>query len=410
MAFLTSACRKASKYLKVAKTLALNVAFHPLARVSRRDPRRWLFGHKGDVFAGNPKYLFLWISLHRPDIEAIWITGNAEIYRLLRDNGYRVERRWSLRGIAAALSSSAFVFSHDVVDVNAPASRGAVHLNLWHGLGLKTLHVRRKQAGLLVTKLLDFLYPPHDIVIATSDRMVDYFSGQFGIPPQSCPKLGYPRLDAAFDDRLSAASRAIDESLGFTLKPAGFAEVYFYAPTFRDTGRPFIAQAFPDMARLSRALTARKALLYIKPHEQTAEPFPAGHFNISPWPDEIDFNSYLGDFDILITDYSSVIYDYLLLHEIGVIVYSFDYAEYISKDRQFVQPFEENIAGLRVSSFDELCEALERGSAFDPELKEAAQRVRHRYWDGSATPASPAIVRYAERLIGERTVPLRRDS
>lgn len=379
--------------------MALNAALLPFALAARRRDDEWVFGHKGQIFAGNPKYLFLWMAIHRPGIRATWLTSDRRTYRMLAENGYRVARRWSPRGIAAALRARVFAFSHGASDANGPLSRGAVSLNLWHGVGIKALHVAPRQGSPLVRRLWSLVELPHDLVVSSSDRIEDYFTGQFHIPRERCPQLGYPRLDAAADPALDAAARAMDDRAGFTFNQDGFAETYFYAPTFRDTGRPFLPAALPDLDRLSQVLAARNAQLYVKLHPQTAEELPRQYPNIRYWPDEIDFHTYLGQMTGLITDYSSIIYDYLFLRLGGVILYTFDYDTYTSMDRGFVYPYEDNVAGLRVDTFDALCDALTQGAAFNPALTPGAERIRDRFWNGSASPASPAVVAYVERRL-----------
>ena len=59
----------------------------------------------------------------------------------------------------------------------------------------------------------------------------------------------------------------------------------------------------------------------------------------------------------LITDYSSVLYDYLLLPEKDVILYLYDYDDYI-KERDLFYPFDENVAGRKVYDFEELIEVV----------------------------------------------------
>lgn len=385
-----------------------NMVLYPLSRLVPRDPRRWAFGHTKDAFGDNPKYLFLWMALHRPDIRIAWLTGSRETLRMLRDAGYTAHLRWSPKGMIAAQRSRVFVYSHNVGNVNVALSNGALRVNLWHGVGLKAVHfghrtgvaVRLRELGkTFVGRFRVHQYlAPADVFVTTSDFTQAHFSGQFELPREKCPQLGYPRLDCAADPKLAEAARTIDRKAGFALNPDGFAEIYIYVPTYRDSQRPFLDQALPDLARLSEALRARNALLYVKPHPRTPAATAFGHDNIRRWPDAIDFNTYLAEFKGLITDYSSVLYDYLFVRPTGAILYTFDYAEYQAADRALLYPFDENVAGLRIETFDALCDALRDGAAFDPALSANVERIRQRFWGGSARPASPAIVDYVEAL------------
>ena len=395
---------------RAARTLGA-LALLPIARAWRRSPRRWAFGHAGDVFAGNPRYLFLWLAIHRPDIRATWITGDAELRRRLRAAGYRAELRWSPAGALAALRARVFAFGHGLGNVNAPLAGGAFLLNLWHGVGLKAVHLghpggktaraRRDAGGSRLGRLaaLEHLRP-YDALVTTSDMMQRHFAAQTELPPERCPRLGYPRLDCAADPALARAAEALDRAIGFEWNADGFAETYIYMPTFRDTGRPFLDRALPDLARLQAILAGRNALLYLKPHPDTAAAVDARHPNIRRWDDRVDINAYLPRFTGLITDYSSVLYDYLFARDTGAILYTFDLDEYLAADRSLLYPFDENVAGLRVADFDALCDALRDGAALRPDPDGRAALIRERFWGGSPSPASPAVVAHVQRRIG----------
>ena len=401
--------RRTSLRRRLRKTFSVlaNLAAYPAARAWPRSGGRWAFGHDGDAFAGNPKYLFLWLCLHRPDLHPIWITGSRATRRTLVAHGYPVRMRWSPGGMLAALRAEAFFFAHDVADVNAPLGWGAIRINLWHGVGLKALQVSRRRGSWLAGRLRDVMFVPHDRVVATSGLMQVHFATQFGLPASRCPQLGYPRLDVATDPRLAAAAGRIDRESGFEERIAGYAEIYVYMPTFRDSERPFFERALPDLARLSAILAERDALLLIKPHPRT--PLEAAQLppNIAIWPPEADFYAHMSKIDLLITDYSSVLYDYLQAGRGGVILYVFDMVEYVTSDRTLVLPFQENIAGLQVSGFSALCEVLRRGSALDRGALPDLARICERFWGGSSIPASAAIAGYVESLAASSRAPHR---
>lgn len=387
----------------------LNLTVYPLSSLVPRDERRWAFGHQGGQFAGNAKYLYLWLSIHRPDIHASWITPDKSLQRFLSTEGYRAHSKWSLKGILHALRSSVHMFDHSVSDVNLLVSSGAKLINLWHGVGLKPTQFgdkggvvsrHRKYERNVLTKalFLDYLKRPN-IVVTTSPFMQDHFSRQFDLPPERCPKLGYPRLDPASDAVLKAVALNLDSRWSGQGFDHAFAERYIYLPTYRDTKRPFLEEAFPDLQRLSDILSARNAVLYVKLHPRTAGSLPETYPNIRAWPSRLDFYARLQELDVLITDYSSVLYDYLFVRSQGAILYTFDLARYLEEDRALLYPYADNVAGVRAASFESLCSILESGVALRPSCDEQLKRIRQKFWSGSAAPASPEIVRYVETLV-----------
>src|SRR5690554_5904575 len=112
-------------FIKQLGRFALNVTAYPLSGLTPRSKRVWVFGHMRDLFAGNPKYLYLWLSIYRPDIEAIWLTGSHETRRMLLESGYRAHSRWSVAGVCAALRAKIYVTAHGADTINPHLCRGA---------------------------------------------------------------------------------------------------------------------------------------------------------------------------------------------------------------------------------------------------------------------------------------------
>lgn len=390
--------------------LCLTLTLYPLAGLMPRTPKRWVFGHHGGLFSGNPKYLYLWMAKHRPDIQITWVANNRRTLEHLRSHGFPVRSKRSLPGIVTTLRAGVLVYANTINDVDFHLSRGAFLLNLWHGVGVKAL-ARRDQGTDMATeaealaasfigriRVLPYTTPP-DLLVTTSDFTQQHFANQFSLPLERCPQLGYPRLDCAFDHALDRTVRQLDHDAGFALNPGGYSEIYLYLPTFRDSGRTFFPEAIPVPEKLSRALEARNALLYIKPHPRTRDAIPERP-NIRRWRDEIDFQPYLEDITSLITDYSSVLYDYLYIGRGAPILYTFDLDRYES-ERTLRYDFRNNTAGLHVTTFETLCNTIREGAATAPSVttKTEIRCVRDRFWSGSSAPASPAIVNEVSRQL-----------
>ena len=386
----------------VARVLA-DFLLDPLARRARRNPRRWVFGHEYGEFAGNPKFLYLWL-LQREDIEPWWITGSLRTWRRIRRKGCPAALRWSPKGMYLTITAGVVFFAHRTSDVNASLVRGALLVNLWHGVGLKAIQLgwergntvqRRAKATTAIKRASyrTFLTDP-DVVVTTSPFMQAHFAGQFGFGPDRCPVLGYPRLDGAFDTPLAERSRHFDEPADFALRPSGIAEAYIYLPTWRDSSRPILERALPDLPRLQAILGQRNAVLYLRLHSASRDLIPNGFDRILPWPSGVDLYNYLREFDGLITDYSSILYDFLAVRSRGAVLYAFDLDEYLARDHALLYPFEENVAGVSVRSFDDLCKLLARGlreAHFDDSKAEA---IRRRFWDSGGGAASSRIYDY----------------
>jgi CDP-glycerol glycerophosphotransferase (TagB/SpsB family) len=401
----------AGRIRRLAATLIANGLLYPLSKLMPRRNDQWLFGHQDGAFAGNSKFLFLWLRNHRPDIRAVWVTSDPDVLRFLKEHGLPACRKGGARAIWLSLRSAVFFVCHGPEDVSLGLSGGALVVNLWHGVGLKSLRLGNPNSPAVIyggpsagwlTRTLHLgprLTP--DILVTTSAFMQRHFSSQFGMPAERCPILGYPRVDVNQDAALARTLNDLSGSEPRALWPEGITEVYAYLPTFRDTDREFLQHAIPDVARLEAALEKRNAILYIKPHRHTDMAGWTPSERVKFWPEGIDVDAALPHLTGLITDYSSVHYDYIFHSAKGSILYMFDEEEYTSSDRLLLYPLRENTAGWRADNFDELVRLIESGEALAP-LDDVA-RVRAKFWGETTSPASPRIADYVEQVLRNRT-------
>ena len=398
----------AARVERVATALIANGLIYPLSKLIPRRRDQWLFGHQDGAFAGNCKFLFLWLRTHRPDVRAVWVTSDPAVLRFLTQQGLPACRKGGARAIWTSVRAGAFFVCHGPEDVSLGLSGGALVVNLWHGVGLKSLRLGNPSsptvrygsasAGWLTRTLHLGPRQTPDVLVTTSDFMQQHFSSQFGLPKERCPMLGYPRLDSQLDAALTRQLNQLPGSEPNALWPDGVAEVYAYLPTFRDSHRQFLSDAIPDFDRLEAALESRNAILYLKPHRHTDMGAWKQSERIRLWPRGVDVDASLPHLSGLITDYSSVHYDYIFHSAKGSILYMFDEDEYTSSDRLLIYPLRENTAGWRADNFDQLIRLIETGQALAP--NDDVARVRAKFWGEAAGPASPRIVDHVERLLG----------
>lgn len=396
--------------LEKASRLAGNALIRPLTARSKRRPNLWLFGHQGGEFAGNSKFLYLWLLSHRPDIDPVWITDIPEVFADLKAHGLPVCRRGTARAVKAALEAGVYLYCHGPEDVSITLGGGAVLVNLWHGIGLKTTqfgdphsnatYYSNSRLGWMRRTIgLGSRLDP-DLVIATSKFTQAHFADQFRLPLDRCPPCGYSRLDVGIDRGLREQVERVDGDRVNRLREGDPSKVYVYAPTYRDTGRDFLADALPDLDRLNASLEARDAMLYLKLHRRTTVPGGYGSARVNLWPRDTDLYSAFPLIDSLITDYSSLHYDWIFQSDRGAILYTFDQNEYQRNDRELLYPFDENVAGWRARTFDELAALIETGRGL--EAHPDAPRIRKKFWGDASGPASPRIVMAIEDRLRAR--------
>lgn len=330
-------------------TLAGNLLVRPVSKLSPRDPLRWAFGAPEGRFEGNAKYLFLWLSLHPSRAKPVWITENRALARRLREHGLSALHKWSPEGMLAAARAGLFFVNDGGSDINFPLGNGARLFNLWHGVGLKNVRfgaqvgfnasVQARTANPWARVRAMRRFEQSDWVLATSPEMArTFFARCFDLPLPRIPALGYPRLDPVLDDELKRLGASF-EDYSVLERPAGVTRSLLYAPTLRHDKSDLLSAALPDLGRLSSALKAQDAELLLKIHPKTRlhdnwrGSLPA---NVRVLPSDLDLYPVLDRFDAIVTDYSSLFFDWIYARSEGVLLYPFDYQRYTATDRKSV--------------------------------------------------------------------------
>lgn len=129
-------------------------------------------------------------------------------------------------------------------------------------------------------------------------------------------------------------------------------------PTWRDSQLEVFTQNM-DLERMSNVLRSQNAILLLKPHPMTIVNNIFQSDNIILVDKTMDIYTVLPFTDVLITDYSSILYDYILMPDKQVILYLYDYSEYVDC-RDFYYPFEENVVGKKVTTFEDLLAVIDK--------------------------------------------------
>jgi CDP-glycerol glycerophosphotransferase (TagB/SpsB family) len=299
-----------------------------------RDRHLVAMGSPLDRFADNAAYLYLHMSEHPTDLQAVWVSGSPEVVRRLRSCGYRAERRWSWRGVWTTLRAGTFVYSGYRSDINRWLSPGAVTLSLWHGLPIKRVEAGvGSQAGQRQTLLRRLASAgreaPADFLLSSSEFVTTCFSPAFGVPEERCWELGYPRTDHFLSGPSNPPAALLwDEDVWKQLVSAGPVVGLFL--TWRDDR---VDDAVDEglLGQLAEACTRHGAVLTYKAHYNVAPTTTPS--NCVVLPADADLHAYLGLCDVLITDYSSVALDFLLMRR--PVVYFMPDVEHYSATRGF---------------------------------------------------------------------------
>lgn len=215
-----------------------------------------------------------------------------------------------------------------------------IYINTWHGTPLKTLgkdmngpidQLKNIQRNFLQT---NYILSPNEF---TTDKLVSSHNLN-GIYTGEVLEVGYPRIDLI----TNTDSSEITNKLKTYIEIDSNKKIALYAPTWRgNVGREVdIKEEVKDIIVSMKSNLDPKYQLLLKVHPLLYKYFKddkeLSNFFI---PDSIDISETLSIIDLLITDYSSVFFDYYVKNK-PIILYTYDKEEYLS-DRGTYLEFED---------------------------------------------------------------------
>jgi CDP-ribitol ribitolphosphotransferase len=258
-------------------------------------------------------------------------------------------------------------------------------IQLWHAWGaFKTVGYSRigKPGG---PNPYSSVHKNYTFATVSSAHEVPFYAEAFGLPEASVVPTGTPRMDQFLDPRNQEAGR---ERALSAFPAARGRRVILFAPTFRGDGATQAQYPMEvlDLPALHALATELDAVVILKMHpfvdaRLTLEPSQADRL-LDASGSTIDVNDLLLIADVLVTDYSSLIFEYAALGR-PMLFFAFDLDEYVAS-RDFYEPFASFAPGRIVRTFPDLLDALRRGE-FEQEKVEPFARDHLPSETGSAT-------------------------
>ncbi|HEY5319720.1 MAG TPA: CDP-glycerol glycerophosphotransferase family protein, partial [Galbitalea sp.] len=309
-----------------------------------------------EAFAGNgalcnPEAIFreLLASDDLGKLRHIWVLNNFR-----RQHGIRSEFagdprvtfvRYRSMAYFRALATTEYLINNATFPPEFGKRDAQVYLNTWHGTPLKLMgYDMPNGAADSANTLRNFVSA--DFLLSQNSFMTEsMYAGAYklrGAFRGQVIEEGYPRVDRQFvDGRGLLAARGQLEAAGILL---GDREIVLYAPTWKgdsfrspkDDARELI-----DATReLQRLLGDEQYVVLLKTH-QVVHRFAASNaeFRALLIPNEIPTNTVLGLSSVLVTDYSSIFFDFLATGR-PIVFYTPDSTEYAASRGTYFPPDE----------------------------------------------------------------------
>lgn len=349
--FLKTSFKKANFNENIRKPLfAVCRAYYRL--LSKKDivkNRVTFMSGRRDELGGNPQFVYELIK-DREDIDFQFL--------LFSDPAGHNRIKNVVKFLKLYASSRVVIVDDYFRLLNLVDKRDEVKLfQLWHACGaFKTFGFTRlgKKGG---PKQTDPNHRMYDYAIVSSQEIAKHYAEGFGLSDENVVATGIPRTDIFMDTQYAESVRNRFYEKHPQLKNK---KIMLFAPTFRGNGQmsAFYPMSAFNPQEVYEELGGEYAIL-IKLHPFCPERFeiPEHYKNvIIDLSDDDELNDLLFVTDLLVTDYSSVVFEASLLN-IPMMFYAYDLYDYISS-RDFYYDFEGFVPGKIVFSQRELVESI----------------------------------------------------
>ncbi len=328
----------------------------------------------GRSYSDSPRYLYEYLQrTYGSQYRYIWVL-----------NGHSEELDKSGKHTVCRLESLRYVYymsrcGYRIFNVRQPSWNkkrpGVVFLETWHGTPLKKLGFDMEDVFSADPEFKTVFYKQAkewDYLVSANAFSTEVFARAFGYDRERILEYGYPRNDILYREDKESIAAGVKRELGI---PEG-KRVILYAPTWRDdqvisTGQYGFELAL-DLGRL-REEFGKDTVVLLRTHYYVArqinlEAYQGFVYNGSSYEDVSRL--YLAS-DVLITDYSSVFFDYANLRR-PILFFAYDYKSYADELRGLYIDMEDELPGPVLATNEEVVETLQH-------LEEIAEKYRCRY-------------------------------
>jgi len=353
----------------------------------------------GGYYGDNSRHIYEWILENRKDLDVVWITKSKKVYKSLKSEQRPVLFANSLLAIFHLFTSKVGLFSNSLYDIALHPNLVPPTINLIalrHGRSVKKIRFAREKHKLSQQEKYERKRESDRIsyVISTSEFISDIQEKCLLVGREKHAVTGYPRNDEIY----SPSHQSKQEWKKF-LNGLNPDKVVLYGPSWRhgrDRTRFFPFDDF-DPNKLKEFVELNNVLLLLRPHRNEFEKstslveFLRGLSNLSPnirlcMHDEFaDVNTLLPFVDVLISDYSALYHDFLLLEK-PMIFIPYDYDEF-KEQNGFLYDYFKYLPGPNIDSFkmfiSEMKKAIVYEDGFDEKRKKLRDKI-HTYQDAKS--------------------------
>ena len=320
----------------------------------------------GKSMTDSPYAVFLYLLSHKEykHLKHIWVVDTqkkkqefAKMYKHYSNVEFVVKES---NDCLQMLTTAKYILNNSTFPAYFTKKENQVYVNTWHGTPIKAMGLDVED-NLLGSQNIIRNFLSSDILVSPNAHTSEIFKRAFnleGLYSGELLEIGYPRIDLT----LNADKKKVFKHLKQSGLHISDREIILFAPTWRgsDVNKP--EDSLKDVYRMVMELknnTEYQVLVKVHPFVyKTALKYK----ELKPYlvPDSFDTNELLSVIDLLVTDYSSIFFDYLVTDK-PMIFYSPDYEDYKNDRGFYIKP--DALPGPSVFNTDDLVEAVNHAQA-----------------------------------------------
>jgi CDP-glycerol glycerophosphotransferase len=329
-------------------------------------------------FDSNSKYLFLWFIKNMKNYKCFFVINDGELRKKLTGEigDYFIETK-TLKGKVFALHASTWFVSSLESPVGGfwGACNNRIVIHLGHGTPLKNIGLLEKRLSFIKKIYYGLIRTNISYAVASSIYFKKIIAEFIGLSENRVLIAGQARNDSLFVKCDLAIKKGIRQKNKKNI---------LYVPTWRQSSK---IRLFPfddfSTQEMTDFLCENKINIFIRLHPVSVLQKGKGDIEIDvlKMPNIFSFSAtiypeimdYLNEFDLLITDYSSIYFDYLLLNR-PLVFLPYDYDVY-EKKIGFTVPYGKFTPGYKPSNMKEFMNAIYSSLYGEDEFEDERKKI-----------------------------------
>jgi len=343
----------------------------------KKDEQKYLFVVKKRTYLNGNLLAFLLFMLDKDKELIVFKHGKCseKIKKFLQKNGVKVyENSLNLKDVA----TSKYVFvSHSPYDAYITNNKDRYIINLWHGVPFKKIGLlipgispKKREKTISENKIIDML-------ISSSKKDQEIMAEVFGIEKEKVKITGLPRYEFLF--KSYEITKELEEKL---LNIKKDKKLILYAPTLREKIKDPLEQITENEWKKIDEFAKENNIIfgvrshYYEQHSVTELIKRFKNIVLLNHKDYFETNTILKYTDLLISDFSSIWIDYLLLDR-PIVGFAKDFEHFMKNERGFLYDFETTFPGVFTKNVDEMLKEIKR--SIGQKIQYPQKKLFHEY-------------------------------